>query len=230
MRKTLFLGLTVFLVAIGINARIRPSSQAPAGSNHGLRLILKQEAFQHPLQSCLDRYPPIACIPFRMVLKNEGNETILRWFSSCPSGFMDASVEIQHPDGTWDLFPHDELIVCSSNVLGVAVIAPGESFEWHLSLADPSLQLDTELPSAADKRQISTKKGYALVTGQGQVTVRANWSFTGCVAAHKDVTRTLGPFDGRAQCNGGKQPQPNFVVLQSNEIRLGTEPLRESGR
>lgn len=206
-----------------------------ATTTHGLKLILRQDPMlngsdenspgQDSLKSCLHRHPLLACFPLTLVLRNEGTDTVLSWTKSCPG--VDAWFEIQNREGAWQPFPHGEPAPCTRNALGVQALAPGESYELHLRLADPRLNLDTELPLIRDDYRRGWIKswgaGYLLLAGQGPHVLRARWNITGCVRAQKEVPQPLNPLAGRSLCLGSKEPEQNFILLQSNELELATE-------
>ncbi len=239
MPKNLPLILTFCLiVAVSVSAQVSGSHQRTLSSTHGLKLILQRDPLpnalgkntspQDPERECLANHPLLACTPLAIVLKNEGTDTILRWFSSCPSNGVDVRIEIQNGDRGWQIFPQGELIVCSRNVLGVQSIAPGKSYEYRLRLADPGLQLDTELPNALNDYHQSlltnTRRGYALLTGQGSPVIRAVWKITGCIAAQtqRGSAQELDPFVTQSLCVESNQQEQGFILLQSNELKLET--------
>jgi hypothetical protein len=212
MRERLLLAFLCCLVlALGVSAQQESQSKPSSTSTHGLRLLLKQDSLHkaqngtsEPVHSkgCFERNPTIDCVPIVVTLKNEGDETILRWFSTCPGGVLDASFEIQNPDGTWQSFIPGDFFHCTSNGIAVQRIAPGESYEWKLKLSD------LKLPFAA---------------GQSR-TARVRWALTGCVAAQRDIPQE-DLFVDTAHCFGDKEPQHTFVSLESNEFRLETKPI-----
>jgi hypothetical protein len=188
------------------NAQQRSEPTTSQTSTHGLRLLLKQESQyqksdgsavpREQVDACSKLHPLFACIPIRVTLKNEGDEIILRWFTTCPGGILDASFEVQNPDGRWESFRPGDLYNCASNGVVVQRIGPGESYEWTMKLADLGV------PTAEKESR----------------HFRMHWELTGCITTRKDVLTGTDPILARSQCLGRKEPLPRFVTLQSNAI------------
>jgi hypothetical protein len=196
-------------------------SQNHASGDHGLILVLTQD--QPPessdsggLKSCLVHHPPLACVMLTLVLKNEGKETVLQWSSTC--GGAGIGFDLRKPDGNWEPFPTDEPSVCSANVLGVESLLPGKSSIVHLRLAD--LELDTAFPS--DDGPLHPHKGFALITGPGQYTIRANWSIRGCSTSDKLEGGALDPTTAVSICAHGTEQ--DFAHLRSKELSVTIKP------
>jgi hypothetical protein len=156
-----------------------------------------------------------------ITVKNEGPETVLRWTGSC--GDTSLGFDLQRSDGNWESFPVSELPVCGRNVLELQRLSPGESYVWHLRLADPALYLDT---GPDDGLIHPNLQGYGFLTRPGPHTIRAHWYVNGCVASNKlKPGSSLGdPFAARSLCAQGTEPKQQFIVLQSNELRLSVQP------
>ena len=151
-------------------------------------------------------------------MKNEGKETILRWFSSCSANDI-PGIALLMPNGDWEGFPH-QMTLCGRNVLEVRSLEPGESYVLHFRLADPLLQLDTSFPP--DDGRIHMYDRYRrLLEGPGPRMIRAQWNIDGCIASEKfKHDMNLEPFAAVALCHGGAKPNSQFIALQSNELTL----------
>jgi hypothetical protein len=226
---------TYLLSAPIVAAQSAPRKDAPAGTelqseasgDHGLVLILSRDATPEPpdspaLKTCLDHNPSVACVPLILTIKNEGKETILSWSGGCGVAF--AHFDLRRPAASWVAFPMDleNTWTCSSVVMGVESLRPGEVRFLHFKLADDSLMLGTAFPRSGEPMELH--RGYALLTGSGPYTIRAHWSVRGCTASEKlKQGSQMDPFAGRSRCANGSVPQPHFVVLQSNELTLESE-------
>jgi hypothetical protein len=230
MWKTLHIVLAVLtlLVVAPVCAQVSGHSTEP--STHGLKLVFKQVSDGNLLEqvsykTCVRTHPPLACMPLTLALRNEGTETVLRWTSTCSSDYW---FEIANDDGSWRRFPR-QLPLCARNMLYVQRITPGQSYELHFKLSDPTLLLDTQFPIDQGSYRdawITSTPGSTLLTGQRSPKIRVVYFVDGCVAAQKDIEKGIGqtmdPFDGESLCFGGKKPEQDFIRLESNELELVT--------
>jgi hypothetical protein len=202
--------------------KANPAPPQTAASTHGLALILSRDAPPNPDQgghrpTCPANQPPLACTPLTLTLKNEGNETIVSWGVNC--GHRYTRFESLRPDGAWQPFPTNNLLVCDKNVLVLQIIAPGESSTLHLTLADPGWELDTARPP--DDDQLHASQGFEFLTGKAPHTIRARWNIHGCAAAgHPTQSDVHGPTAWFSLCAEGSERGPQFAVLESNELQL----------
>ena len=188
------------------------SFQGAAPADHSLKLVLSQDQTPESqdssaLKTCQAHHPPPACVLLTLVLKNEGRETILSWWSTC--GVISIGFDLLKTDGKWEPFPIAHW-TCASTVAGVESLPPGKDYVVHLRLADqlPFLEMDT---SRVD----------ALLSGLGEYTIRARWEVWGCVASDKlKPGSSLELFTASSLCVDGTEPKQRFVVLQSNPLKL----------
>ena len=236
--RVLLTTATFLLLVLGVVAQSAPRNydppliqpQSPSSGNHGLVLVLSRNETPEPpdsfaLKTCLANHPALACVPLSLTIKNEGTETILRFFLSC----SDRSIgfDLLMPDGNWEPFPSSiGSTYPGRNIFMAEGFRPGESYVLHLRLTDPSLWLDTAFPSRdpdgglPHKRQ---EKGYALLEGLGSHTIRAHRYIEGCTASAKlRPGSDLNPLAYKSLCVGGSASKLRFV-LQSNELSLETE-------
>jgi len=193
-----------------------------AAASHGLTLTLTRDQTTESLETatpknCLKDHPMRACIPLRYSLKNEGKESIIRWYSSCMDDFR--SFEVQKADGSWEEL-NREFPICTRNVLEVQTLAPGDSISGTFRLADSYLGLDTSFPP--DDGLLHMNRGYLLLAGPGTRTIRVRWSLQACVASDKLQPGVAPePFSASRFCVGGVPPDTSqpWVIL-SNELEL----------
>ena len=212
MRKNSLL-VQVCCLILATAAKSQIPGETSSRGTHGLTLTIKESSpskdsdentsQRSHFKSCLDRHPSFACKPLIVTLKNEGDETILRWFTTCPGGILDASFDLWSATGGWHSFRPGDSFSCTANVTAVQWIGPGESYEWRSTLADLNLQFDARV-------------AYAF---------RMRWDIAGCIAAQRDSPRDDDP--ARVQCLGDRRPEPRFVSLQSNEIWLVSDPAQK---
>jgi hypothetical protein len=222
----IFVTISLLISAVAFAQSGIPSSQDSqnhASGDHGLILVLTQDQIPEPsdssgFKSCLAHHPPLACVLLTLVLKNEGKETVLHWSSTC--GGAGIGFDLRKPDGNWEPFPTDEPSACSATVLVVESLLPGKSSVVHFRLAD--LELDTAFPS--DDGTLHPHKGFALITGPGQYTIRANWSIWGCSTSEKLEGGALYPTTAVSMCAHGTKPEQGFALLRSNELSVTIKP------
>ena len=209
--------------------RLRPTQPRAA---HGLLLTLSRDqlpgmADTTALKRCLDRNPPAACLLLTMVLKNEGQETVLTISTSCPA-LQGVYFDLLNASNGWEQFPSSEdpqdLPSCARNVAIVQVLAPGESVVRHLRLADIFvLRLDAAVFRKGNLVYENT--GHSFLVGPGPHTIRAHWTIQGCTASDKlkqgtDINFLTAP----SLCVAGTVPEKQFVDLQSNQLNLDDNP------
>lgn len=236
-------GLFLTVVAVSLvmgtfgfaqNDAVSPSpSQKPGPSDHGLLLILSQDATPEPsdsseLRTCLARHLPLACVLLTITIKNDGAETVLAWWSTC--GDTGMAFDLQKSDGSWEPFPpaplsDRDIPLCSRNFTYVQKASPGESHVEQIRLADVFLYLDTALPPLDDGLIHPRHPGSAFLMAAGPHTIRLRWHVVGCIASGKlkpgDVPNA---FTAQSLCVAGTEVNPRFVALQSNELNLSVRP------
>jgi hypothetical protein len=216
-----------------------PQSQKPGPSDHGLSVILSEDAPPEPsdsaqLKNCVARHHPLACVLLKLTVKNEGSETVLTWWSTCGEPGID--FDLQKSDGSWVPFPpapidyHDSdlsgLPICSRSFGYVQRLFPGESHVEQITLADLFLRLDTtDLPPPDDGFIHPHHPGVAFLSAPGPHTIRVRLRVVGCVRSRK-LTPSDPPneFNARSQCAAGTDVDQRFAVLQSNEMILSARP------
>ena len=224
-----------------------PAQASPASlPNHGLVLRAALGSGPDPIgpvemRKCLARHPPLACVGFNYTLDNNGNETILVPWWSCPPSYPE--VEYKAPDGSWIPFPvRPGILSCTANIGGLGLIRPGKGAPSLIRLA--YILLDTVLPDPAGQsgtNQSGTKKtdgvvtlsqqisgnGYALLSGNGPCVIRLRQTIQGCVTkqplSEKDLPTVPYSRDDVAKLCVDPKPPYIFVplvVLESNELAL----------
>lgn len=180
--RVLLTTATFLLLVLGVVAQSAPRNydppliqpQSPTSGNHGLVLVLSRNETPEPpdsfaLKTCLANHPALACVPLSLTIKNEGTETILRFFLSC----SDRSIgfDLLMPDGNWEPFPSSirstypgqgntfTLMMpdCGRNIFMAEGFRPGESYVLHLRLTDPSLWLEYGLSLTGSRWRASAQ-------------------------------------------------------------------------
>jgi len=208
MRVTTFSFISMALIAAPLVGDLLGQSPQPevARSTHGLVLVLSQDQTQEPsdspqLEACLAHNSPANCARLIVTLKNQGKETLLRYWATCawtPFGF-----EIKMSNGNWLPIPprvKNQQIVCESNVAGYSGFPPGSTYTSKLRLAD----LGYVLPEA------------------GPHTIRASTGIGGCVASERVEENEILDISlmTSIKCLGGEWPKQPLGEIKSNELEM----------
>jgi hypothetical protein len=226
MRPKRFLCLTLFAAAPILSQDRASSPLPPSLPNHGLVLTIARDARPDPsppdeMHRCLASHPALACVGFTMTLDNNGSETMLFSWVTCPQRFPE--VEYKASDGTWKPFPERPIAgVCLSTIGGFGLIHPGKGSPTWLRLAYMNLAAAFPDPAAnpSGPRQASGG-GYKLLTGSGPFIIRLRQRIGDCVTRQliddKDLPTPGSGDDVSRFCDPTAAP---IGVLESNELEL----------
>ena len=204
--------IPVWLVPILVVAAVAQSATSPAAANathdnHGLVLTLSRDPDPQPpdaaqLKACLAHNTPINCIPLIAKLKNEGKETILSSWTSCPPLPIGYAFELRTLEGDWERLPPGANggFTCTATVGGISAFSPGGVFKIGLRLADTEYSLP----------------------GEGPHWIRTCTDIGLCVASTPiDSDVNLEPKN----CVGGDLPKQRLGLVCSNELEIRASSL-----
>lgn len=217
--KLIIAYLVAFALTTWSSAQLRqgePGSKRSAATSLVLSLA-QDSAFNSQsaeFQSCLQKFPKVACTPLVATLKNEGKQTIVRFFTSCPGDFP--GVRLKMPNGHWGSIPA-ELQICNRNMLEMQRLDPGQTYAVRFRLADPVLAYNLEYPP--DDGLVHAGDQYIDLLREG-AEIQAQWSISGCVASKNLKWQGIvGQLAGMKEpCSGGKNPQRFTKVIYSNDL------------
>ncbi len=233
-RVQILIFLCLVLVAASIFAQ-NPSAadRTSTGNlpNHGLVLMIAHDSRPDPIgpgemRKCLAKHPPLACVGFTVTLDNNGNETILFPWVSCPP--QDPDVEYKAADGTWKSFPNRPVFICTATFAGLGLIHPGKGSPMWKRLA--YMHLDTGLPDAADSSPDPLHpRGYTLLMGPVPLVIRLREKIGNCVVKpgveEKDLPPPPYAGDSVSRLCDQSKSSGLPIVLVSNELELTTPPV-----
>jgi hypothetical protein len=215
-----------FLTFAAAQNRVKPSSPEPKQVDQELKVTLSIDQTHEPtdsavLQACLVHYPPIACQPLTLTVKNDGPDVVLIWGGTCSSAFFGGvSFDFRHPNGKWEPFPSDDLMhICTRSTIDGRKLSPGESYVERATLSQYTLHKDSSYPPFDDEHIHPRHPGYEFLIADEHV-IRAHWGANACIASDKLKADSVPFWFGLISYCTGTRPTQNGVVLVSNPLIL----------